>query len=312
MDFLYHDHMAQANVKAKVTGSATRLPPMGFRAWRTQPRPMENTHQHHDLELNLVEAGWVEYLMGGQRIRIRAGQLALFWAAVPHQMTRVDAGAVMAWVVFPLEWLRDWHLADELTTRLVRGQMLVTRQQPRLDGDDATRWIDMLARDDVRWRRLAALEVEARIGRMALEGDGQWLAADASHRDDTDLAETTGQAATPRAGHHVTSPVERMALLLTEHFRQPLRVDDVAGHVGLNPSYAMRLFRRELGVTIVEFLTRQRVFAAQHLLLTTDRSVLNVALDSGFGSLSQFHAAFRRIVHTSPAAFRRAARLRDA
>ncbi len=287
---------------------ATRLPPMGFRAWRARPRPMGDTHQHHDIELNLVEAGWVEYLMGGRRIRLRAGQLALFWAAVPHRMTRIEPEAALAWVVFPLEWLRDWQVTDELATRLVRGQMLVTAQQPGRDLDDARRWIDMLGRGDARWRRVAALEVEARVRRLALDGDGQWLAAGAPARAGRGLEPRGEHAAAPS----VTTPVERMALLLTERFREPLRVDDVADHAGLNPNYAMRLFRRELGVTIVEFLTRQRVFAAQHLLLTTDRPVLDIALDSGFGSLSQFHATFRRVVGTSPAAFRRAARRRDA
>lgn len=290
-----------------VKKQATRLPPMGFRAWRARPRPMGDTHQHNDIELNLVEAGWVEYLMGGRRIRLEAGRLALFWASVPHQLTRSEPDAAMMWVVFHLEWMRDWQVADELTARLVRGQMLVTTQHGRRDIEDAGRWIQMLGRNDARWRRVAALEVEARVRRLGLEGDGLWVTAASGSARGARTSEERGENTAA-----VTSAVERMALLLTQRFREPLRVADVADHAGLNANYAMRLFRRELGVTIVEFLTRQRVFAAQHLLLTTDHSVLDVALDSGFGSLSRFHVAFRGIVGASPAAFRRASRVRNA
>ena len=46
------------------------------------PRP----HRHDDLELNAVLSGRLEYLLGGERVVVEEGQIALFWAATPHRL----------------------------------------------------------------------------------------------------------------------------------------------------------------------------------------------------------------------------------
>jgi len=75
--------------------------------------------------------------------------------------------------------------------------------------------------------------------------------------------------------------------------------------VGLNPNYAAGLFLRHFGMTPTDYLTALRVAHAQRLLLSSELGVLEVALESGFGSPSRFYAAFTRLVGESPGAFRR-------
>ena len=108
------------------------------------------------------------------------------------------------------------------------------------------------------------------------------------------------------AGESATlATVEAMAAFMTRRFRDDLSVADVADHVSLHPNYAMRLFRRHMGMTLIDYLTRQRVAEAQRRLLISDGPVLNIAFDCGFGSASRFHDAFRRTTGTTPGAFRR-------
>lgn len=103
--------------------------------------------------------------------------------------------------------------------------------------------------------------------------------------------------------------VERMERFLSEHYADDIDVPQVARAAGVHPQYASALFRDLRGRTLVEALARRRVAHAQLLLRTTDATVLDVALSSGFQSLSRFYAAFRRFVGQSPAAFRGAAPL---
>ena len=51
------------------------------------PRP----HRHNEVEMNVTEQGAMSYLFGGTRQRIEPGQIALFWAAVPHQVVAAVA-----------------------------------------------------------------------------------------------------------------------------------------------------------------------------------------------------------------------------
>jgi AraC family transcriptional regulator, melibiose operon regulatory protein len=82
-------------------------------------------------------------------------------------------------------------------------------------------------------------------------------------------------------------------------------VEDVAKIASLHPNYAMSLFRKSLGLTINQFITRTRLDAAQALLVSTDNDVADVAFECGFGSLSRFYDAFHDKFHLSPAKFRK-------
>ncbi|MER3443431.1 MAG: hypothetical protein C4333_04640 [Meiothermus sp.] len=102
-----------------------------------------------------------------------------------------------------------------------------------------------------------------------------------------------------------SSRAARMAAFLAEHHTRPVRPAEAARMVGLNPNYAAGLFLRHFGMTPTDYLTALRVAHAQRLLLSSELGVLEVALESGFGSPSRFYAAFTRLVGESPGAFRR-------
>ena len=98
--------------------------------------------------------------------------------------------------------------------------------------------------------------------------------------------------------------VEKMAQYIGEHALEDISSEDVAAAAGLHPNYAMSLFKRAVGITIKQSITRQRLDMAQSMLIATDLPVATIAFDCGFGSLSSFYAAFEQRFHKSPAAFR--------
>ena len=102
--------------------------------------------------------------------------------------------------------------------------------------------------------------------------------------------------------------VEHMAAYIAQHYREDLRIERIADEVNLHPNYAMTLFRQHVGMSLVTYLTRQRLWQAQRLLATTDKSILEVATASGFGSLSRFYEAFAQGCKTTPRAYRAALR----
>ena len=83
---------------------------------------------------------------------------------------------------------------------------------------------------------------------------------------------------------------------------------DAAGEAGLSPYYFLRSFRAVLGLTPHQHLLRCRLRKAAHALLETDAPVTEVAMDVGFGDLSNFVRSFRRAAGVSPGRFRGLAR----
>jgi len=92
------------------------------------------------------------------------------------------------------------------------------------------------------------------------------------------------------------------------HFRQPLRLEELSVLVGLSSYHFLRTFRQVIGVTPHQFLLRRRLREAALQLRTTTRSVLDIALDAGFGDLSHFNHTFRSAFGTNPTKYRASSR----
>jgi AraC-like DNA-binding protein len=109
-----------------------------------------------------------------------------------------------------------------------------------------------------------------------------------------------------------TSPRDRARAVaighwLDEHAGEPIVLAGAARRAGLSEFHFLRMFARVLGVTPHQYLIRARLRRAARLLAEEHPSITEVALDAGFGDLSNFVRTFHRAAGASPRAFRRAA-----
>jgi AraC family transcriptional activator FtrA len=89
------------------------------------------------------------------------------------------------------------------------------------------------------------------------------------------------------------------------HLDRPLGVEDLARAAALSSRSLVRRFHAELGSTPHRWLVQQRVLAAQRRLETSHASVEEIATSVGFGTAQTLRIHFRRILRTSPDAYRR-------
>src|SRR5262245_24025508 len=92
------------------------------------------------------------------------------------------------------------------------------------------------------------------------------------------------------------------------HSHEEIDLDRVARIAGIGPFHFLRTFSKVLGVTPHQYLVRCRLQRAARLLAEEPLSISDIALDVGFGDLSNFVRTFRRASGLSPQQFRRAAR----
>ncbi len=98
------------------------------------------------------------------------------------------------------------------------------------------------------------------------------------------------------------------ALWMDAHSRDPIDLEGAAREFGLSPFHFLRVFAGALGVTPHQYLVRSRLRHATRLLADGARSISDIALDVGFGDLSNFVRTFRRAAGISPRSFRRLAK----
>lgn len=99
--------------------------------------------------------------------------------------------------------------------------------------------------------------------------------------------------------------VKKMLAFIQEHYAEKLTIAQIAGCVPISERECYRLFQNSLETTPAEFLLFVRLKNARELLAITSKSVVEIALESGFGSSSYFGKLFREQYRMSPGEYRR-------
>ncbi len=88
------------------------------------------------------------------------------------------------------------------------------------------------------------------------------------------------------------------------HYTESLNLENMAAHVGFSKFYFSRLFKQYTGFTFNDYLNYRRLKAAEELLADPGISITEVALRSGFSSISSFNRLFKESRRCTPKEYR--------
>ncbi|SCP98680.1 Helix-turn-helix domain-containing protein [Anaerobium acetethylicum] len=91
---------------------------------------------------------------------------------------------------------------------------------------------------------------------------------------------------------------------ILQHIQENIYIEEIADQVHLNAQYLMRLFKKETGLSILEYITDERLKLAKELLAKTDYPINKVADSVGYGNYSYFTKIFKKNTGMTPAAYR--------
>lgn len=99
--------------------------------------------------------------------------------------------------------------------------------------------------------------------------------------------------------------VDRAKAFIEEHIQGPVSRNQVAESVHLTPEYLSRVFRKETGRSLIEYITDVKMEAAQELLSHSDLPVSQIAAQLGYGNFAYFSQLFRTRFQESPSDYRK-------
>ena len=124
------------------------------------------------------------------------------------------------------------------------------------------------------------------------------------HHRNRAIEELTGRVAERLNRPRTSGYVERCRDYVRKHYREKIYLDDVAASLGLCPTYLSRLFKKETGGCLQDFVNEERVFRASNLLLYSELSLPEIANYVGFPNQSYFGKIFKQHKGMTPKAFR--------
>ena len=240
-------------------------------------------HRHIELEFNLVTRGTGTYLLSNRKYRIQRGDLLWLFPAQKHVLVRETRDFRMWIGVLKPGVVR--RVATDPHTRIL------CRTNPP---GDYCRRLDYLS-----MARLEELfnEISAARDCPALFNASLAYAILTAWR--------YFEQAKDRPPSDVHPAVERVAQLIRGDVATH-RLREIAQQSGLGAPRLSRLFKQQTGSSWVEYRNRERLRRYLQLYGTGQRrTMLEAALQAGFGSYPQFHRVFRQAMGCSPADYRR-------
>lgn len=91
---------------------------------------------------------------------------------------------------------------------------------------------------------------------------------------------------------------------IERNLRRGISLEDVANHVNISTYYLSKIFKKEMGVNFITYVTDRKMDMAKEMLVNTDIPVLNIALDLAYNEANYFSKAFKKKTGLTPSEYR--------
>jgi AraC-like DNA-binding protein/DNA-binding response OmpR family regulator len=185
--------------------------------------------------------------------------------------------------------------------------VILDLMMPEMDGFDVLDWM----RADEKVRRVPVLILSSRllnlddIKRIEQHALVTLQSKGILSEDETVASIHRAILSSDTLPQHTSALVKRAVLYFQQNYNRPLSRWEVAEAIGASEDYLSRVFHREMGVSPWEYLNRYRILQAKELLRRTDDRIKIVARRVGFTDPAYFSRVFRKVVGTSPSAYRK-------
>jgi len=120
------------------------------------------------------------------------------------------------------------------------------------------------------------------------------------------LPSLAGEGVSQTLGHHVVRRIFDGIAYIEQNYASPITPEDCAAHLCMSYSHFAKQFRAVTGRTFKQYLTYIRISHAETDLVTTNDSVTEIAMRTGFNNVSHFIATYRTLRGKTPLETRRA------
>ncbi len=265
----------------------TYLDDSSVRVWYSDVPWQYELHDHSAVEILLTLEGSVTYKVDDIVYQVRKGEVLIIPPDMQHSLSMGEESSRYLFLFEPEGILsmrdvktltpyfhRPFHLRDGSEAHVRIRELLLKLK-------------DVYEKRELMWNTVCysyLLRVYAILGQRYLNGVRNRI---------------------PDGGRIVESEVITASMTyINNHYKQDLSLEDVAAFAGFSRYYFSRSFKKQTGYSFKDYLCEKRLQVAADLLIRTDKSMKDVAAESGFGSVATFNRVFREKKGCTPTQFR--------
>lgn len=250
-------------------------------------------HHHAECELSLFLKGSGIYRVKGKSYVFQSGDVFLFSSDEVHCITEINSDCKLLNIHFAprLLWA-DSDNAELLKIFFARSDAFenrIDRSNPHTDG--------------IR-NNIVKLESELSKKRPGYEVMAKYMLFSSL----VSLIRNYGYI--DNSVKHINyqktiEPMKRALDFINQNLDKPITLSDIAAETAMSRTYFSTVFKKLNGISPWEYITIKRVETAIGLLKSTDATKLDIAMQCGFNSSSNFYKAFRKITGRKPDDFQK-------
>lgn len=257
-------------------------------------------HYHPEYELTYIVKSHGRRFVGDHVEPFQAGDLVLVGPDLPHFWRNDDEfyqpdspyPAESIVVQFPASFT-ERGLASIPEAAMVRELLERARYGLRFSLEMSQTVADRMEQLPQQTGLTQLLSLLAILNELATDQNAQLLASD-------------GYQLAPGAAE--TERMKRVLEFVLRHFREEVRVEQIASIAGMAPAAFCRYFKNRTRKTFIEYLNELRIGHARKLLTNVDMSIGQVGLECGYNNNSHFHRQFKLSTGMTPFQYQALAR----
>ena len=266
-------------------------PDKAIRIWYNDLNTGYDSHWHTSIEIVQPVDSWYDIIIGGETLRIEPGEIAIIPPRTLHQ------------IVAPKQGSRFIHIFDMSSLSYIHGFAAI---QPFIEDplkitksthphvyheicDILTQMRDSYFNQE----QFAELSIYALLIKLLVTLGNNHL----------DTMEVFGSMRVYKQKEYATK-FNDVLEFIDSHYMEDLELDSIAASIGFSKFHFSRLFKQYTNYTFCNYLTRRRLLAAKALLEQPNLSITEIALQSGFPSISTFNRAFKQQNNCTPSEYR--------
>ncbi len=262
-----------------------------IRIWQNEQNDSYSTHWHNAFEIILPVENYYDVEVDEETIHLNPGEILIIPAGTSHALTAPETGRryILLFGIGTMSKIRGYSSI----LSLLNSTMLITpTTTPEIYNDVYARITMMISEffndndfyEFSIYSNLMSLLVS--VARYAL----------AMSRDSV-----SGSYMTKKKHFH---RFQQVLDYIDSHYAESLTLESVAEYGGFSKYYFSRLFKDYSGYNFYDYLVMRRIKAAELLLTQPKMSITEVALQSGFTSISTFNRSFKKIKGCTPGEYK--------